>query len=172
MLNPRALAAAVVATGAGAVLFLGTASEPARPEPATGGPVPVAIPPVATEVPTTHPAIPAAVPERPTAAPKPVDTPKPPPATRKPAGRAAQAPKKAQVTPRQQPSPSTPVQPQPAGVEPNGSGGWQLPACYDVACQETAYAANPCTGTGTECLDSTLGQLGIANPVPGLIGGR
>ena len=178
MLNPRALALAVVATGAGAVLFLSTGQEPANSVPTGGGPVPVAIPPVATEVPTTHPAVPAvqrAV-EPSTAAPAPSvqPTPKRATATPAPTRKAAPKPKRSST-----PAPSQP----PAYSEMDLGGGWTAYCSNgylqpDGSCtsQPGGYhppaASDPCSGTGTECLNATLGQLGIYNGIPGLMGGR
>lgn len=178
MLNPRALAAAVVATGAGAVLFLGTASEPASPAPATGGPVPVAIPPAATvvpEVPTTHPAVPAALPVVPpvTSAPS-----TPAPVTKRPS--TATAPKKAAPKPKRT-ARATPTQVPPSYSEMDLGNGWSAYCSNgylqpDGSCssQPGGYhppaASDPCTGTGTECLNATM--PGLYNGIPGLMGGR
>lgn len=176
MLNPRALAAAVVATGAGAVLFLGTASETASPQPATGGPVPVAIPPVATEVPTTHPAVPAALPVVPPV----TSATAPPPAAKRPS--TTTAPKKATPKPRRTATPrATASQVPPSYSEMDLGNGWTAYCSNgylqpDGSCssQPGGYhppaASDPCTGTGTECLNATM--PGLYNGIPGLMGGR
>jgi len=159
MLNPRALAAAVVAVGAGAVLFLSTGQESANP--ATPGPVPVAIPPSVTEVPRVHPAVPAAervsppstAAQAPSARPSAVRT----PAAPAPVWKAAPAPKQAAA-----PSTAVQQQPQPAGTEPNGTGGWQLPATVEPPCDagQTAQVAD-------------AGPLAeVVSLVPDLLGGR
>lgn len=174
MLNPRALAAAVVATGAGAVLFLGTASEPASTEPAGAGPVPVAIPPVATEVPTTHPAVPAALPVVPPV----TSRTSPPPATKRPS--TTTAPKKAAPKPKRT-AKATPSQVPPSYSEMDLGNGWTAYCSNgylqpDGSCssQPGGYhppaASDPCTGTGTECLNATM--PGLYNGIPGLMGGR
>lgn len=164
MLNPRALAAAVVATGAGAVIYLATGQQAARPAPAAD-PVPVAIPPAVTEVPNPRPVVPAAQ--------QPAVSPTVPPSTRPapkrasavpaPTTKAAEQPKRAAARTT---TPPTTQQPRPADTEPNGTGGWQLPACYDPSC-----AADPSHGTGTEALNAgPLGAAGIVNTIAALIG--
>jgi hypothetical protein len=52
---------------------------------------------------------------------------------------------------------------QPDGSCTSQPGGYHPPA---------APANDPCSGTGTECLNATLGPLGIYNPIPGLMGGH
>jgi hypothetical protein len=182
MINPRALAAAVVAVGAGGVLFLSTGQQSASPEPAGGGPVPVAIPPAATvvpEVPTTHPAAPAAErvspPSTAVPAPSTQPTPKRPSTATTPTRKAAPKPKRT----------ATPSQVPPSYSEMDLGNGWTAYCSNgylqpDGSCSSRpegyhpapAPADDPCSGTGTECLNATLGQLGIYNGIPGLMGGR
>lgn len=170
MLTPRVLAAAIVATGAGAAIFLASGQQPAAPAQPASGPVPVAIPPAVTEaVPTPHPAVPAA--ERVPPSSMPSTTP-----AARPAPKRASAPATPTPTPapkpkrpaaaRQAPPVTSQQQPRPADTEPNGTGGWQLPACYDPSC-----VADPNQGTGTQALNAgPLGQAGIVNTIADLIG--
>lgn len=177
MLNHRALAAAVVATGAGAVIFLSTGQTPASTTPsAPFVPVPVVLPPTATELPSANPAVPAAEhvapPVVPSAAPTTSSTPAP---AVVPSKRVVPTPapvRTAAPLPKRFSAQSTPVQqPQSAGTEPNGTGGWQLSACYDESCVAKSAPADPNQGTGTQTLNAgPLGQLGIVNDIADLIG--
>jgi hypothetical protein len=180
MINARTgLAAAALAVGAGAVVFLSTN------DPQPGGNVPAA-PPVAVQLPAVVEPIrllPAAAPVTPstTSAPK-ADA---PPTTRpvsKSAGRTAPTPTKAQVTPRRTAKPSTAAAP-PAHSEMDLGNGWSaycnngyLQPDGSCSSRPEGYhptpASDPCSGTGTECLNATLGELGIYNGIPALIGGH
>jgi hypothetical protein len=170
MLNHRTLAAAIVATGAGAVIFLSTGQESVSPATPAAGPVPVVIPPAVTEIPSVHPAVPAAehVPAPSTSTPTPSTqaAPKHQPVASTPTRKAA--PKLKAVAP---PATTAPQQPQPADTEPNGTGGWQLPACYEESCvapQSQTRAASANTSSGL--LGSTLDT--VADVVTGLLGGH
>ena len=168
MLNHRALAAAIVATGAGAVVFLSSGQDLAAPAAPGAGPVPVAIPPSVTEIPSVDPVVPAAKRVSPsTAAPVPPTRPAPKRAstTTAPAPKTATAPKRV-VAPRAA-APST-QQPQPADTEPNGTGGWQLPACYEESCVAPRSAQSESAASDP----SPLELLGIVITLPGLLGGR
>jgi hypothetical protein len=170
MLNHRTLAAAIVATGAGAVIFLSTGQESISPATPGAGPVPVAIPPAVTEIPSVHPAVPAAehVPAPPTTTPTPSTqaAPKRQPAASAPTRKTA--PKLKAIAP---PTTSAPQQPQPGGTEPNGTGGWQLPACYAESCvaPQAQTRAAPAS-TQPSLLGSTLDT--VAGVVAGLLTGR
>lgn len=163
------LAATALAVGAGAVVFLSTGQNPASPAPrAPFEPVPVAIPPAVTEVPSVHPAVPVV--QRPappsTVVPAPVVQPIPKQASTPPAPARKVAPQ-----PKRAAAPVTTQQPEPADTEPNGSGGWQLPACYDPSCVAQPEAYGPEQGSGTQALNAgPLGQEGIVNTIAGLIG--
>jgi hypothetical protein len=170
MLNHRTLAAAIVATGAGAVIFLSTGQESVSPATPDAGPVPVAIPPAVTEIPSAHPAVPAAehVPAPSTATPSPSTQPAPKrqPVASTPTRKAPPKPKA--IAP---PTTTAPQQPQPADTEPNGTGGWQLPACYEESCvapqaQTRAAPANASPGLLGFTLDT------VAGVVAGLLGGH
>lgn len=168
MLNPKALAVAVAAVGAGAVLVLSTGQDPVTATTPAVGPVPVAIPPAVSEVPPTHAAVPAAerVAAPSTAAPAPSVQSTSKAAQAKPAPATKAAPKRATVPSRA----AVQQQPQPAGTEPNGTGGWQLPACYEESC---VAQNDPVHGTGTEALNAgPFGLAGIVNIIPGLLGGH
>lgn len=180
MINARTgLAATALAVGAGAVVFLSTNS------PQGGGNVPAA-PPVAVQLPAVvEPVrlVPAAAPVMPVTppAPKPSTAAPVAPKASKPAGRTAPKATKSQVAPRRTGSvqPASP----PAHSEMDLGNGWSA-YCNngylqpDGSCSSrpegyhSVPAADPCTGTGTECLNATLGQLGIYNGIPGLMGGR
>jgi len=183
MINARTgLAAAALAVGAGAVVFLSTNS------PQGGGNLPAA-PPVAVQLPAVvepvH-VVPAAAPVAPSTPPAPKATSAPPtaPPTSKSAGRAAPTPSKAQVAPRRTSKSSTASTP-PAHSEMDLGNGWSA-YCNngylqpDGSCSSRpegyhpapAPSSDPCSGTGTECLNATLGELGIYNGIPGLMGGR
>jgi hypothetical protein len=181
MITPRTgLAAAALAVGAGAVVFLSTNS----PQP---GDIVPAAPPAAVQLPAiVEPVqlVPAAAPVAPstTPAPKAVDTPSTPRPVAKPAGRAAPTPTKAQATPRRTAKAPTQAAP-PAHSEMDLGNGWSaycnngyLQPDGSCSSRPEGYhptpAADPCTGTGTECLNATLGELGIYNGIPGLMGGH
>lgn len=181
MINHRTgLAAAALAVGAGAVVFLSTNS------PQGGGNLPAA-PPAAVQLPAVvEPVrlVPAAAPVVPvsTPAPKVVDTPPPAPPVRKSASRAAPTPTKAQATPRRTAKSAAPAAP-PAHSEMDLGNGWSaycnngyLQPDGSCSSRPEGYhptpASDPCSGTGTECLNATLGQLGIYNDIPGLMGGH
>lgn len=167
MLNHRALAAAIVATGAGAVVFLSSGQDIAAPATPGAGPVPVAIPPSVTEIPSVDPVVPAAKRVLPpsTAAPAPSvqPTPKRASTATTPTAKTPAKPKRT-VTPRAA-APST-QQPQPADTEPNGTGGWQLPACYEESCVAPWSAHSEAAAFDPGPLD----LLGIV--IPGLLVGR
>lgn len=182
MLNHRALALAVLATGAGAVIFLSSGQELASPATPAAGPVPVVIPPSVTEIPSADPVLPAAKRVLPpsTVAPAPSvqPTPKRQQAASTPTAKASPKPKRT-ATPRataQQP-PAYSEMDLGNGVTAYCSNGYLQP---DGSCSSRpegyhpapAPASDPCSGTGTECLNATLGQLGIYNGIPGLMGGR
>jgi hypothetical protein len=129
MISIRAtLVAAALGAGAGAVIFLSTIG------PRGGDTVPVG--PV---TPVSLPSIVVTVPAPATAAPV---TQAFAPATSTIAGQATPPAAKPQVTSRRRVAPAPrrfaaqapTTQPQPAGTDPNGSGGWQLPACYEESC--------------------------------------
>lgn len=179
MINARTgLAAAALAVGAGAVVFLSTNS------PQGGDTVPAA-PPAAVQLPAVVEPVrlaPAVAPVTPstTPAPKVVDTPKATPPARKPAGRAAPTPTKSQATPRRTAKSSTPAAP-PAYSEMDLGNGWSAYCSNgylqpDGSCSSMpggyhpTPAADPCTGTGTECLNATM--PGLYNGIPGLMGGH
>jgi hypothetical protein len=180
MINPRTgLAAAALAVGAGAVVFLSTNS------PQAGDTLPAA-PPVAVQLPAVVEPIrlvPAAAPVSPSATPAPKAV--APPTTRpvgKSAGRATPTPTKAQATPRRTAKPSTQAAP-PAHSEMDLGNGWSaycnngyLQPDGSCSSRPEGYhptpASDPCSGTGTECLNATLGELGIYNGIPGLMGGH
>lgn len=176
MLNRRTLALAVVATGAGAVLFLSTGQNvdsspraPFEPVPAAGQPVQV--PATVTEAPVQAKPVMAVEepppPSTPASAPAAQPAPKRHAAVSTPARKVAPRAATVQQAPAQQ-------QPQPADTEPNGTGGWQLPACYEESCVAPLSAQDdPAQGTGTEALNAgPLGLLGIVNAIPALLGGH
>lgn len=182
MLNHRALAAAIVATGAGAVVFLSSGQDIAAPATPGAGPVPVAIPPSVTEIPSVDPVVPAAkrVLPPPTVAPAPSVQPTP-----KRASTAAPPAAKAPAKPKRTAAPRSSTQQPPAYTEMDLGNGWTAYCSNgylqpDGSCSSRpegyhpapAPADDPCSGTGTECLNATLGQLGIWNGIPGLLGGR
>lgn len=187
MINARTgLAAAALAVGAGAVVFLSTNS----PQPVGNvggfGPVPVELAPPtglpdtarplrvvpAAVTPSTSNAAPApAIPARQIAPPSSTSARR---ATPAPAPRRAQTPANSQRTPSSAQSGSsapTQQQPQPAGTEPNGTGGWQLPACYQESCVAPAstQAAPQERASDSGLLGDALDTL--TAPVLGLIGG-
>lgn len=130
MINRAILGAAVVAAGAGAVIFLSTAPSSAR-TPAVPAVQVVYVPATVTQAPTAMATLKAA--EQPALAPKAAVA----PAAQSSSKRAVKAPAPVRKAAPQQPAAQlAPVQqqPQPAGTEPNGTGGWQLPACYDPSC--------------------------------------
>lgn len=128
MINRAILGAVAVAAGAGAVIFLSTGPSSA-PTPAIPAVQVVYVPATVTQAPTATAALKAA--EQPAAAPKVAIAPAPQANPK----RAVKAPAPVREAAPQQPTAQlAPVQPQPAGTEPNGTGGWQLPACYDPSC--------------------------------------
>lgn len=169
MLNPRVLALAVVATGAGAVIFLSTGQELASPATPAAGSVPVVIPSSVTEIPSVDPVVPAAKRVLPpsTVAPAPSVQPTP-----KRASTAAASAAKAPAKPKRPAAPRaaapTTQQPRPADTEPNGTGGWQLPACYEESC----VAPRSAQGENAASDPNPLELLGIVITIPGLLGGR
>lgn len=181
MLNHRALAAAVLATGAGAVLFLSTGQDPVAPVMTGAGPVPIVIPPAVTEIPSADPVAPAAERVAPSAQPvapsgapvtpspgKPAVRTTPPVANSQGVPRSVPRSVPRALTPRATTAPATQQQPQPAGTEPNGTGGWQLPACYQDSCVAPS-AAPVSTHAASKPAPNPLEQL--LAPVLGLIGG-
>jgi hypothetical protein len=182
MLNPKALAVAALATGAGAVIFLSSGQDLASPAtPAgVGGPVPVAIPPRVSEVPSAHPVIPAAERVAPpsTAVPAPVT----PPTAKRPST-ATTPTRKAAPKPKRTATPRATAQQPPAYSEMDLGNGWTAYCSNgylqpDGSCSSRPEgyhpaptpAADPCSGTGTECLNATM--PGLYNGIPGLMGGR
>lgn len=113
---------AAVLAGAAVLLAAGqsrTVSDtPAAPSPIVATVSPVPLPPLVAVIPAAVPAQ-----TKPLAVVAPTTR-----AAIKPAGRVAPKATKAQVAQRQVPSV---VQPQPAGTEPNGTGGWQLPVSIE-----------------------------------------
>lgn len=164
MLNRRALAAAVVATGAGAVVFLSSGQSPATSPPPGGyGPVPVqpvGLPPLVTEAPTPRPVEAVQRPAAPSST-HPTPTNPTPTPTARPV--ATQSPSATAVKPaaRRPAVQSAPVH-QPAGTEPNGTGGWQLPTSSKPSCAASTQAAPDA---------APLTVLDIVKGLPGLIGG-
>lgn len=176
MLNPRVLALAAAGVGAGAVMFL-TSGQNVDSSPAGPPAQPVAVPPVVTEAP------PAAKPVMAAQKPAPASAPSTAPSARPSASHPVAKPVPSRkATPKRAATPSTLP---PAYSETDLGDGWtaycsngyQQP---DGSCSSrpegyrppAAPANNPCSGTGTECLNATLGPLGIYNGIPGLLGGR
>lgn len=177
MLNHRALAAAVLATGAGAVLFLSTGQDPVAPVMTGAGPVPIVIPPAVTEIPSADPIAPAAErvapsaqPVAPSGAPVTPSPGKPAVRTTPPVANSQGVPRSVPraLTPRATTAPATQQQPQPADTEPNGTGGWQLPACHKDSC----VAPRSAQSEGAASDPGSLELLGIVISLPGLLGGR
>jgi hypothetical protein len=153
---------------------------PTAPKPV---PAPVAVqPPVVASPPTTVAPPPAVAPPAPAAKTVPV-TPRATPKVTVSAPKAASARRQAatQVAPAELPISDQPqLPPTMSKTFPNGvtvtCSGYNVYPHDDGSCSDklgdttaAAPASNPCSGTGTECLN---GISGIDNPIPGLMGGR
>jgi hypothetical protein len=189
------IAAAVLSVSAGVVAGIitvsvaGDAAAPERPVastvvPTAPKPVPAPVvvqPPVVVPVPATVAPPPAVAPTAPAAKTVPV-TPKASPKVTASTPKAASARRQAtQSAPAELPVSDQPqLPPTMSKTFPNGvtvtCSGYNVYPHDDGSCSDklgdttaAAPASNPCSGTGTECLN---GISGVDNSIPGLMGGR